>query len=73
MCPNAWNALGQSSVKFSGFIGGDYYGGIRGSVTSLKLLDAEGNDLTQAAPGVYPVASITSVGSNYCSSPMTSP
>ena len=39
------------------------------ALTSLKLLDAEGNDLTQAAPGVYPVASITSVGSNYCFKP----
>ena len=67
--PSAWNALGQSGVKFSGFIGGDYYGGIRGSVTSLKLLDAEGNDLTKAEPGVYQVASITSVGSNYCFKP----
>ncbi len=67
--PSAGNALGQSGVKFSGFIGGDSYGGIRNDVTSLKLLDAEGNDLTKAEPGVYPVASITSVGSNYCFKP----
>ena len=67
--PSAGNALGQSGVKFSGFIGGDSYGGIRNDVTSLKLLDAEGNDLMQAAPGVYQVASITSVGSNYCFKP----
>lgn len=66
---SAKDALGQSGLSFDGFIGGDSYGSIRGALTSLELLDAEGNDLTQAAPGVYQVASITSVGSNYCFKP----
>ena len=66
---SAKDALGQSGLSFDGFIGGDSYGSIRDALTSLELLDAEGNDLTQAAPGVYQVASITSVGSNYCFKP----
>ena len=66
---SAKDALGQSGLSFDGFIGGDSYGSIRGALTSLELLDAEGNDLTKAAPGVYQVASITSVGSNYCFKP----
>ena len=66
---SAKDALGQSGLSFDGFIGGDSYGSIRGALTSLELLDAEGNDLTQAEPGVYQVASITSVGSNYCFKP----
>ena len=52
---SAKDALGQSGLSFDGFIGGDSYGSIRGALTSLELLDAEGNDLTQAAPGVYQV------------------
>ena len=64
---SAKDALGQSGLSFDGFIGGDSYGSIRGALTSLELLDAEGNDLTKAEPGVYQVASITSVGSNYLS------
>lgn len=66
---SAKDALGQSGLSFDGFIGGDSYGSIRGALTSMELLDAEGNDLTQAEPGVYQVASITSVGSNYCFKP----
>ena len=42
---SAKDALGQSGLSFDGFIGGDSYGSIRGALTSLELLDAEGNDL----------------------------
>lgn len=49
---SAKDALAQSGLTFAGFIGGDSYGSIRGELTSLELLHAEGNVLTQTELGI---------------------